>query len=163
MAKPVIRGFANISKRVGEAPAVLQLRLKAALQESLEEGRDEMRRLIEARGSRSPWVANWDGWKNAHPGRRGSEPGRVASGKMRDMATFTMSSDTKYRVRGRVGWVGRLGKNRYFTAQDQGFTHHITGQQIEGMMVLRDAARKVDEEFEKRAEKIARDVANFDF
>lgn len=82
---------------------------------------------------------------------------------MQERVTFEMSSDTKYRVRGRVGWVGRLGKDRYFVAQDQGYRHHITGEMVQGMMILRDIGAFVDDRFEERAERIARSIANLDF
>lgn len=163
MGKVVKRGFERISKKVGDAGPALRRELGGALQESLEEGRDEMQRRIENAGTGKTWVANWDKWRNAQPGRRGSSPGRVASGNMRDSATYEMTSDSKYRVRGRVGWLGRLGKNVYFIAQDEGFKHHITGEQIKGMMILRDIGGFVDDEFERRAETIARRIANFDF
>lgn len=163
MGKVIVRGFDRVSKRIGQVGPELHRQLKGALQESLEDGRDEMRRQIETRGTGKTWVANWDSWAHATPGRRGSMPGRVASGNMRDMATFEMSGDTKYRIRGRVGWLGRLGKNKYFIAQDQGFTHHITGQQVQGMMILRNINNYVDDRFEERAEGIARKIANLDF
>lgn len=163
MGKVIVRGFDAISKKIGEVGPELHRQLKGALQESLEDGRDEMRRRIESGGTGKTWVANWDRWANAHPGRRASSPGRVASGRMRDRVTFEMSSDTKYRVRGRVGWTGRLGKDRYFVAQDQGFRHHITGERVQGMMILRDIGNFVDQRFEERAERIARSIADLDF
>lgn len=163
MGKVVVRGFDRVSRKIGEVGPELHSQLKYALQESLEEGRDEMRRRIENSGTGKTWVANWDRWANAHPGRRGSAPGRVASGRMRDQVTFEMSSDTKYRVRGRVGWTGRLGKDRYFIAQDQGFRHHITGEMVQGMMILRSIGTFVDERFEERAEHIALRIARLDF
>lgn len=163
MGKVVVRGFDRVSKRIGQVGPELHRQLKGALQESLEEGRDEMQRRISNSGTGKTWVANWDSWAHAHAGRRGSYPGRVASGRMRDQVTFEMSSDTKYRIRGRVGWVGRLGEDRYFIAQDQGFRHHITGEMVKGMMILRDIGRFVDERFEERAEDIARSIARLDF
>lgn len=156
--------FRRISKLSGGIGGELQRQLKSALQESLEEGRDEMRRLIETRGTGKTWVANWDSWANATPGRRASAPGRVGSGRMRDEATFAMSPDTKNRIVGRVGWVGRIGADRkYFMAQEQGFRHNITGQQIAGMMILRQVADFVDDRFAERAEAIALKLARFDF
>ena len=163
MGRVIVRGFDSISKKVGKAGPELHRQLKGALQESLEEGRDEMRRRIGEAGTGKTWVANWDRWANAQPGRRASAPGRVASGRMQERVTFEMSSDTKYRVRGRVGWTGRLGKDRYFVAQDQGYRHHITGEMVQGMMILRDIGQFVDDRFEERAERIARDIANLDF
>ncbi len=163
MGRVIFRGFDAISKKVGEAGPELHRQLKGALQESLEEGRDEMRRRIGESGTGNTWVANWDSSVNAHPDRRASMPGRVASGRMQERVTFEMSSDTKYRVRGRVGWVGRLGKDRYFVAQDRGYRHHITGEMVQGMMILRNIGAFVDDRFEERAERIARDIANLDF
>lgn len=161
-----VYGFTRVSRRVGEAGGVLHTRLREAMQESLEEARDEMRdRIAGDTGGKPQWVAKWKNppWGNAHNGRTGSVGGRIASGNMIDKVTFEMSADTKYRVRGRVGWLGRLGKDRYVIAQDQGFKHAITGEQVKGMMILRSIGEFADNAFERRAEVIARDVAQFNF
>jgi hypothetical protein len=163
MGRITKRGFENISAKVGNAGGALRDELRAALQESLEEGRDEMQRRIQISGTGKTWVANWDDWKNATAGRRGSTPGRVAKGHMRDSVTYSMSGDTKYRVRGRVGWTGRLGDDRYFIAQDQGFKHAITGQKVKGMLILRDIGKFVDDRFERRARVVAQRIARLDF
>ena len=163
MGRVVVRGFDSISRRIGQVGPALHSELKSALQESLEEGRDEFRQRIANSGTGKTWAGNWGRWSHGHPGRTGSSPGRVASGRMLDRVTFEMSSDTKYRIRGRIGWLGRLGDDRYFVAQDQGFVHNITGQKVAGMMILRDINNFVDDRFEEKAERVAKRIANLDF
>ncbi len=157
------KNFDLISKKVDGLEGATRQKMKAALQESLEDGRDRLRELIAERGTGRTWYGDWGSMPHGTPGRTASSPGRSATGRMMDAATFTMSNDTKNRVRGRLGWLGRLGDLKYAPMQDQGFEHWITGEQIEGMMAMRDAARYTDEQFERRAEKVARELANFDF
>ena len=155
------RGFERLSKVAKGLEPATRNKVRVAMQESLEEGRDELRRLIDERGTGRTWYGDWGSMPHGTPGRTASKPGRNASGNMRELASFEISADTKNRVRGRFGWLGRLGSNSYVIAQDQGFRHWITGEQIQGMRAVRDAAIHADQEFERRAEKIAIDLANF--
>lgn len=157
------KNFDLISKRIDGLEGATRNKMRVALQESLEDGRDKLRELIDQRGTGRTWYGGWGSMPHGTPGRTGSSPGRNATGKMRDSATFEMSADSKYRVRGRFGWLGRLGDSKYMPMQDQGFTHWLTGEHIEGMMAIRDARQYADEQFERRAEKVARELANFDF
>ena len=157
------RNFERISKRIDGLEGAARTKMRVAMQDSLEDGRDRLRELISERGTGRSWYGDWGSMPHGTPGRTGSSPGRSATGRMIDAATYEISSDTKHRVRGRFGWLGRLGDAKYMPMQDQGFKHWITGEQIAGMMAMRDAARYADEKFEGRAEKVARELADFDF
>ena len=117
------------------------------LDDARQRGAEYVRDMIRTRGSRDPWVANWDNWPNAHPGRRGSAPGRVASGKMLDavdswISPGSTSADGKTRMA--FGFT-RL-REKYFLAQEGGFEHHITGQSVGGMHAIADAAEAIRDE-----------------
>ncbi len=162
MGRLIVRGFTSTSKKIGEASDVLQKKLDSAMRESLKEGQAYGRSRIDTAGTGKTWSGDWGSMKNSHPGRQSSTPGRVASGKMREKFSFE-SSVSAGKVNGRIGWLGRLGEDRYFIAQEEGFRHSITGERVEGMKIMRDVGQFVDAQFESKAEKIAKDIANLDF
>lgn len=158
-----ISGFTRLSKSAEGLEGAARRKMRVAMQDSLEDGRDELRDLIEQRGTQRQWAGDWGSMPHGKRGRTASAPGRDAFGRMKDAATYEISADTKHRVRGRFGWLGRLGDGKYMPMQDSGFRHWITGEEIEGMHALRDAREYADKRFERRAEVIAKELADFDF
>lgn len=157
------KNFVTMGRKVGALESTSRTMMRGAIQESLEDGVKEARKLIASRGTGRTWYGDWGSWPNGQPGRTGSRPGRVASGRMLDALTFEMRPDTSGRVRGRFGWVGRLGDLKYAPMQDQGFKHWITGENIKGMLALRDAGLFADEMLNIRSERIAKRLADLDF
>lgn len=106
-------------------------RAEKALEEALEKGEDAMREAISTRGTGKTWQKPWGG-------RSGSIPGRVDSGDMLDDVDSKILERTNDTVSGQLGWDDN--SPLYYQLQEGGFNHWITGEQVEGMMALRDAA-----------------------
>lgn len=158
-----LKGFERISKKVGMLEGVTRDEMRNVLEKSVEAGAESMRDTIRTSGTNKTWVAQWNNppWKNAESGRTGSFNGRIASGEMLDKVVSSVDKDSKYRVRGRFGWL--RGSKPYMMYQDLGFRHAITGGAVEGMNAQRKAAEEADEVFQEGAERVARALARFDF
>lgn len=100
---------------------------------------------IATRGTHNgEWEPSWDTMANAKPGRYESEPGRVAGGEMINAVSSWVSEGGKDgKSRMAFGWTHPSERKEYFLAQEGGFTHKITGEYIEGMHAISDAATEV--------------------
>lgn len=106
-------------------------RAEDALESALEKGEQAMKEAISTRGTGNTWEKPWGG-------RTGSSPGRVDTGDMLDDVDGKLTGRTNDTVTGVLGWDDN--SPFYYRLQEGGFTHWITGREIEGMMALKDAA-----------------------
>jgi hypothetical protein len=111
------------------------------LEQSMADGADYMRYFIATRGTNRPW--SWGG---------GNKAGRIESGNMVEAVKHRVDRMTSGRVRGFFGWLDAWNnpENDYFLFQEGGFTHNRTGEFIEGMYALADAAEAAFEEMRGR-------------
>lgn len=116
--------------RIADSKSVLD-KAEDAIEEALEVGQTAMREAISTRGTGRTWQA-------PRGGRAGSYPGRVDTGDMLDDVDGKMLPRTGNTVSGQLGWDD--ASPFYYQLQEAGFTHSITGDDIEGMMALHDAA-----------------------
>lgn len=116
--------------RIADSRSVLD-RAEEALEEALDEGKDAMREAISTRGTGRTW-------ESPRNGRAGSYPGRVDTGDMLDDVDAKLLPRTTNTVSGQLGWDD--SSPFYYQLQEAGFTHSTTGDEIEGMMALHDAA-----------------------
>ncbi|AXC36271.1 hypothetical protein SEA_MUSETTA_49 [Microbacterium phage Musetta] len=147
------KASANISgldalSRVADGKQVLDF-AEEALEESLEIGKEAMREAIETRGTGRTW-------ERPRGGRAGSYPGRVDRGDMLDDVDGKLLSRTTTTVSGQLGWDD--GSPFYYSLQEGGFTHSITGEEIEGMMALHDAAEVAKRHLIQELEQIGRNI-----
>lgn len=156
-------GFSRISKRVDGLEGSTRDSMRAVIADSVKTGELTMADAIQTRGTGRTWKPGWSTstLPNAFYGRTGSIPGRVATGEMRDLVTSSVDADSKFRVRGRFGWL--RGMQAYFDLQDEGFVHSLTGQRIEGMHARRDAMEMAELEFQQGAERVAKAIADWRF
>ena len=103
------------------------------LHESGESGASLMRTMIEARGTGKEWSHAW-----GETERTASKPGRDDTGKMKNAVKYRVAPRANNRAQLRMGWVSGT-RERYFMAQERGFTHNRTGEFIEGMFALQDS------------------------
>lgn len=116
----------------------------------VDRGADEMKQLIETRGTGRRWVGDWGSMPNGTPGRTGSIPGRVASGQMRDDVKSEVNAGTN-KVVGVFGWIDNT--ETYYLMQENRFFHRIGRFEVEGMHALRDAGRLIDQDFKPAMDK----------
>lgn len=121
-------GFEQLSARLN--PTALVNKVEKAVDESLAEGKAEMRSNIETRGTGNTWSRPWGG-------RSGSYPGRVDSGDMLRDVDGKITTVNSHVVEGILGWED--GSPTYYGYQENGFYHVLAARDIEGMMALRDA------------------------
>lgn len=107
------------------------------VEEAVEYGADAVREIIQSSGTGNSWDESWDSFSHATVGRYSSAPGRVASGLMGQSVGDTVDTVPGQIVVGSFGWLGESVPD-YFLAQEGGFTHNITGQQVEGMYAIAD-------------------------
>lgn len=155
------RGFQRISKQVGALSGVARDEMRNVIGQSTEAGAEAMRDRVRLSGTGKTWVGDWGGYPNGTPGRTGSFNGRIATGEMLDKIVSSVDTDSKFRVRGRFGWL--RGSKPYFMFQDEGFRHALTGQLIEGMQAIRQGNEVAEEVFQEGAERVARQLARFEF
>ena len=110
---------------------------------------------IETSGTGRQWTGDWGSMPNGTPGRTTSDPGRVATGEMRDSVTGVVKQ-FKDRVVGEVGWID--GSPAHARFQELGFRHWITGDAIEGMDSLREAEEQGTDELMSQLDRIARQL-----
>lgn len=122
--------FRTFGPRLLRAKLDFRRCVDSAMVKAIGEGVDYGKNVIETRGTGKTWQKPWGG-------RVGSYPGRVDTGEM--LEEFRGEVDIN-----RAETVGKLGWTReqlgYFLAQELGFTHNITNEEVEGMYALRDAA-----------------------
>ena len=122
---------------------------EAVLSEAAARGAEYVRYAIMNRGTGKTWRGDWSRFPNAWPGRTGSTPGRNASGEMLDAVDSWVSSggdSTDAKTRMAFGFT--RARQEYFLAQEGGFTHNITGETIEGMHAISDAAETIRQEIQ---------------
>lgn len=120
--------------------------IEDALEESLNEGADEMRGMIESRGTGNQWS------RPGPSGRTGSYPGRVDSGNMLNDVESQISDRGDNYVEGWLGW--KDNSPLYYRLQENGFNHRLAGRDIPGMMALRDAAEETEKILEDKLRRI---------
>lgn len=133
--------------RIGSSSLLDQA--EVALEDALDKGRSAMREAISTRGTGKNWEKPWGG-------RTGSYPGRVDSGDMLDDVDGKLLPRTPSTVSGQLGWEN--GSPFYYQLQEAGFTHTITGQDVEGMMALADAADIARRSLISDLQNIAKDI-----
>ena len=111
--------------------------VERAVERTADELRDQIKETIENSGTGETWKGDWGSWPHGHPGRTGSSPGRVASGRMRD-AVKARTTRTGSSVTGEAGWIDEW--EDYFGYQEGGFRHVIAQREIAGMYAITDAA-----------------------
>lgn len=125
--------------------------VEKAVEATVEELQYEIEYVIDNSGTGKTWVMDWSSMPHAYPGRTGSYPGRVASGKMGN-AIDSRTTRSKRKVKGEVGWINEY--EPYFGFQETGGKHNlIPGLQIEGMYAIHDAAARADYLLEKNIDK----------
>lgn len=157
----VTGNFSRISKQVGNLEGATRDAMRDVLQESVDTGADVMRDVVKSSGTNVSWRREWKNppWGNAVNGRTGSFGGRIATGKMLDTITSQVDKDSKYRVRGRFGWL--RGSKPYMAFQDQGFRHVLSGQYIEGMQAVRQGEEEAEIVFQTGAERVAKAIIDW--
>lgn len=123
----------NLDQLLNIAKIDLPSEFEGAMERSLEKGEEAMKEAIATRGTGKTWSHPW-----GRNGRTGSYPGRVDTGAMQGDVRGVVTEVSEKRVEGNLGWDDN--SPMYYALQDQGFTHVITGEDIEGMRALRDAA-----------------------
>ena|SRR5690606_12676047 len=124
------------------------------LAEASERGAEYVRYLISTRGTGKQWSGDWSRFENAYPGRTSSTPGRVASGEMLSAVDSWISrggGSADGRTRMAFGFT--RARKEYFLAQEGGFRHNITGETIEGMHAVSDAAEHIRDEIARELPK----------
>lgn len=142
-----VTGFEAFERRFN--PKSTMDRVEKAMDSATEAGREAMREAVETRGTGKTWKTPWRG-------RAGSFPGRVDSGHMLDEVKGEVTERTAHSVSGIVGWED--GSEMYIALQDQGFRHVLTGQDVEGMMALRDGSEIAKRALISDLEDIVRDI-----
>ena len=110
------------------------------LEHAMQNGAEYMRYFIATRGTNRPWA--WGG---------GNKSGRIESGHMIGEVDHRVDNTVRGK-RGFFGWLGAWANpdNDYFRFQEGGFTHNRTGEFIEGMYAMADAAEAAFEELRTR-------------
>lgn len=105
-----------------------------AVDQATDDGVTIMKELIETRGTGKTWSSTWFGGD-----RTASMPGRVDTGHMRDSVTKNpVKVSGKGNIYGGFGWLHH--RDDYFAYQEGGFEHWRTGEYVEGMYAMVDAA-----------------------
>ena len=109
---------------------------------------------IETAGTGREWEGNWETAPHGTAGRHSSDPGRDASGEMKSAVHSWYSTGKDGKSRMAFGWTNPSQRKEYFLFQEGGFDHAITGEHIEGMYAVSDAAQfvfdYVHEELDRR-------------
>lgn len=119
------------------------------LEAASERGAEYVRYYISTRGTGKTWTGDWSRRDNGTAGRTGSYPGRDASGEMLDAVDSWVSrggGSADGRTRMAFGFT--RARKDYFLAQEGGFRHNVTGETIEGMHAISDAAETIRQELE---------------
>lgn len=123
--------FRTFPRRLEAARKGLRDCLDRAMIDAIEVGVAFGKNAIETRGTGKTWQRPWHG-------RAGSYPGRVDTGEM--LREFRGEVDiARTETTGKIGWTKE--QLDYFIYQELGF-QHLSGEEIEGMFALRDAANE---------------------
>lgn len=123
-----------------------------AMDETVDFAVEVQKDAIEHSGTGRQWQGDWGSMPNGTPGRTTSDPGRVATGEMRDSVSGVVKQFPD-RIVGEVGWLD--GSPAHARFQELGFRHAITGDAIEGMESLREAEEQGTDELLSQLNKIA--------
>lgn len=123
-------GFESVESLLD--PGKFMREVAEVTESALQEGQKEMREMIGSRGTGKTWVKPW-----GKSERTASIPGRVDTGQMQRDAKGEIESKTADTVVGSLGW--KNGSPVYMRAQEGGFRHNITGEDVSGMFALRDS------------------------
>jgi hypothetical protein len=107
-----------------------------AVDETVVESADVMRRMIRTRGTNKPWAGYYIG-RSGVP-RNHSGVGRIDSGFMLASVDARSIVDTRSNFTGEFGWLGGDVYD-YFLKQEKGFTIGLTNIAVEPMNALRDS------------------------
>lgn len=130
-----------------------------AMEDLAEEGQATLQEFIETRGTASPNYGGKTAWKRTYYHRGGgpkSGPtrGRTWSGQMHaDIEQRT--TRTKDWAIASFGWLDNV--EDYYKEQELGFDHPATGEHIEGMFIMEEAADILRQRFRDRFKVIARE------
>lgn len=127
---------------------------EAVLSDAAERGAEYVRYLITTRGTGKQWSGDWSRWPNGVAGRTSSSPGRDATGEMLDAVdSWVSSGGDSADAKTRMAFGFTRARQKYFLAQEGGFRHNITGETVEGMHAVADAAETIRQELESELPK----------
>lgn len=126
------------------------------LETTAQEGEEFVRGLIMTRGTNKKWA-------RPHGGKTGGGPARVDSGNMLHSVSSNVTSQGPGKGRAFFGWLGgfQSGDNDYFMYQEGGFTHNYTGEEVEGMYAIVDAAEAAFENLKRRLSSALKSAGRF--
>lgn len=130
-ARATITGLDSLADFGNRRKVINQV--EQAMEEATEKGERALKEFVATRGTGKTWK-----FPSFDTGRAGSTPGRIDSGDLQGDARGRVTEVTQSRVTGELGWDEN--SPFYYRLQELGFQHWITGEDIEGMMALRDAA-----------------------
>jgi hypothetical protein len=107
-----------------------------AVDETVVDAADVMRRLIRTRGTNKPWAGYYIGRSGIPRNRSGV--GRIDSGLMLASVDARSILDTRSNFTGEFGWLGGDVYD-YFLKQEEGFMVGLTNIAVEPMNALRDS------------------------
>lgn len=140
----VTRGQPDIAKWFRGKVTQNNAAVNGLMYAAAEFGEEAVRHNIETRGTHNSWEESWDRMANATPGRHESAPGRNAGDTMVDAVSSWVNTEGKDgKTRMGFGWTNPQNREPYFLAQEGGFVHNFTGENIHGMFAVRDAAVEV--------------------
>jgi hypothetical protein len=116
--------------------AKIQKVAENAVDETVVESANVMRRMIRTRGTNKPWAGYYIG-RSGIP-RNHSGVGRIDSGFMLASVDAQSIVDTRSKYTGEFGWLGGDVYD-YFLKQEKGFTVGLTNVAVEPMNALRDS------------------------
>lgn len=130
-----LQPYAKMGANLNLASQDLQVELARA-------GAEHMKNTVETSGTGKTWQRPHYAKDSLESGRlrRGSSPGRVNTGNMRDSIGVRFERGAK-RVQAAFGWIRNY--EPYFGYQEGGFNHKQARITVPGMFALRDARRYV--------------------
>ena len=132
--------------------------LEKVIDDLVEEGQEFVYEAIETRGTANPAYGGKTAWAKTYY-KRGGGPksgpskGRIWSGQMRGDVEYEVEAKDGAYI-GSFGWINNV--EDYYLLQEGGFDHAATGEHIEGMFAMADAATWAEAEFERRTNKVLR-------
>lgn len=130
--------------------------IQTAAEDASEVGKSTIQEIIDTSGTQGPWPDQLPSHYR-HSGNKLQPDGtRNDTGKMRDSVDARVYVSKRNTVSAEVGW--RPGSPKYFRAQEYGFEHNLTGNDIAGMFALREGKEAM---FEVIADRIEQDVREY--
>ena len=134
--------------------------LEKVIDDLVEEGQEFVYEAIETRGTANPAYGGKTAWAKTYYKRGGGgsgknhpTKGRVWDGDMRQAVEYEVEAKDNAYI-GSFGWINNV--EDYYLFQEGGFDHAFTGEHIEGMFAMADAAAWAEAEFERRTNKVLR-------